>query len=252
MSQININKIVSDTLIAVTQVITQGAEAYQLISVNCTDNQTLCTECVSRWATLYKKEGLDPKAMQIQETCKYVCNCEVNDVNLSQQIVCDFSAYQDNVSSQEFFDSFMSNLYLESYSNNVSLPGLGLESNMEILQKQVSSIFSKLQQDSVQESLQALKTVQLIDLTGAGSVTGVNMTQMVTMVSSVLQTNETIIKEINTLESILLSLTTQITMAGIEQLITSILMIFAVIIILIVMYFIAQNLIQMIPALMIN
>ena len=248
--QIDVNQLISNTLIAVTQNITQSTYASQLINVNCTTNQQDCNACIAFWVNRYKTANQSPDNDKIAENCKYICNCSLTDVDLTQTVKCNFKSFATVVTENNFFNSFKSNLYIQMNQTDSYIPAIDSSSNMDSIQKKVNSIHSALSSDTFQATLQSLQTTQSLSLDGPGSITAVSMSQMVDVVSNALQSNETVNTAINELRDELISMGLQVVNAGLNQLIASILMILAIIVIFIVLFFICQNVITLIPSLL--
>lgn len=241
-AQVNVAKVLADTIISVTQDLTQGTSATQIVSIDCSsDNEgwnraKACTDCIAFWTNRSKYNGDN----QSEEQCNFVCSCEIDDINLQQQITCNFVALQTTVNETTFFESFMSNLYLRAERKELYLPGIESSDSINSLSASITSIYNKLRQQTMQSALQSLATVQVVTLKGPGLITGVNMKQMVDMVSNVLQSSAVLTEDITNIESDLLSLTTLISLAAIEQLIVSIVMILAVMILIIALVFLIK------------
>lgn len=248
--QIDVNKVISNTIIAVTQVITQTAQASQLINLNCTTNQDNCNTCIRQWVEKYKEAGQDPLTANIESACSYVCNCSMQDIDLSQKITCNFTALQNSIDENTFFNSFKDNLELTMYQEDNYLPGLGSPANVDAVQKKVNAVFSELKSNTFQSALQALQATQIVSLEGPGSITSVSMSQMVNVISNSTQSNEQVSTAINELQNALLTMTSAVADAGLTQLIASLLMILAIIIIVIVLIFTCQNFLLLIPSLL--
>ena len=248
--QIDVNEIISNTIISVTQNISQTVSASQVLSVNCTKNQQDCNDCVKWWVNKYKEANRDPIDAVIAKNCKYACECSVTNLNMSQAITCNFGALVSTVSQNTFFDSFKSNLYIYMHQRDSYIPGLGSPANMEVVQKKVNAVFSELKDDKFQQILQSLETSQIVEIEGPSSVTKVTMKQMVNIVSNATQGSQSVNAAINDLESTLMTMTKQVIDAGLNQLIASLLMIIAIIVIFIILFFICQNVITLIPSLL--
>jgi hypothetical protein len=247
--QLDVNEVVSNTLISVSQVITQAIGATQLINVQCTKNQKNCNDCVQFWAKKYKSENRDPLAQAIEETCKYACNCSMSDIDLSQKISCDFKNWQSSCTAVDFYNSFMSNLYLSAYQRQETLPGLNDDNKIKAVQEKVSQVYNELTSSTFQSALTSLQATQVVTLKGPGVLTGVNMQQMVKVVSNVLQSSTTVSKLLNELQELMISLTTQVVNAAINQLIASFIMIGLIVVVLFILYIICSNVFLLIPSL---
>lgn len=193
---LDINRVLADALINVTQTASQGIFAGQLTDLRCDQKERSqqCVECIGRI------KGFAPTLndRELQSLCAYICECRLEDINQRQVIHANFSAIANTDLKSEFVTSFINSLSLEAKNQNVSLYGLNLfdstcgDGNNErckIILEQVESIFEALRSDTSQQLLQSLAAYQIVRLNGPGYLTAVDMEQMIDMVSAVLQSN---------------------------------------------------------------
>lgn len=185
-------RILSQTLVAVTQVVGQGVSGQQIVKVECGDLQS-CDTCISALVELYRSNGEEPDAERIAQECQSFCTCALEDVDLSLSVSCDFGATLSNATQEEFTRTFESNLELYYSSQGQSLLLSGATNNqIENIQKSVGLIFQETQTNDVQVALSRLRVQQLLRVRGPFTVTGLDMSQMVDLIKNVLLQNERI------------------------------------------------------------
>lgn len=221
-TSVDATAIASAAVVSVTQQVAQAVNAFQAVVCENKSEQlsNLCAQCLSAQAN----EG----DVDRSELCAGVCRCNIEDVDMRQVVVVNFTALQQQVSEQQFFQSFMNNLYLQAASEQVAFPGLTAADNVTAIQEQVNKLYNELRSDSVQTALQGLATNQVVQVKGSGLISGLNMTQMVKQVSTVLQSNISVVQTINRIEQLLVSMTTQFTLTTIDLVLVNIIMILAI------------------------
>lgn len=206
---VNVANIASASLLAVTQRIAQAVNVLQ--SVTCqNENEAVndvCQVCLT---------ASDPAL------CVPVCQCNIRDLSMRQVVTVEFRAIQQQENRRVFFQSFLDNLYLEASRTHEGFPGL--KSDQQTLQTAVNNLYDAIITENVQKALQALGITQIVRLEGPGLITGVNMRQMVQQVSSILQSNVTVTQALGQVEQNLAAMTQEVTIASVQLLIVSFIM----------------------------
>lgn len=236
-------KIVSDSLVAVTQRLNQTVSSTQAITVDCTHTPEGCFECMN----FYAQEGVQ-ELESINERCRFTCACDVNNVDLEQQVHVDFSSIQTSTFQGDFVAALMDNILLEAYENGIRLDGFDTNSEAKERIAEIGAQISEtLSSDTMQESLQALAVDQIVQLKGPPIyVNGITMRQMVNMVSSVMQSNTETVELINALDNELRVFYEETVLTATETLIIVIIMALAVVIVIVATALAANWLIQLI------
>jgi len=245
ISSIDIVKVLSDTVISISQNIAQSATSAQVIRVDCSlpGTSEICLRCIQAFRNLQISRNEEIDEDFIRDTCKSSCICEVSDVFENAQVSCNFDALQTSITAEDFSAAFDDNLYTEASKKGVPLPGMG--SSQEARNSALSEVLNTLQSDTVQTSLQSIATVQNIELIGPGSVTSVDMNTMVSMVSTILLSNTQASESINKLSTILRNEVFQVTEAGFAQIILRFVQIIIIIVLLVLSGFIFQLFLQL-------
>lgn len=245
LTSLNITRVLADTIVSMTQDISQGIQASQIVSLNCHNTrdpklpnqpsfQERCAQCVEFWTSRERAAGVTkPDQAEISQTCKYVCSCRIQDVNLRQVVAVNFRSLQETNRQQEFFATFIDNLVLEASAEGVH--GLPDPAKIDAVQKKVNEVYELLVSDTVQQSLQSLEAVQVLRLRGPGLISAVDMNQMINMVSTVLQ-SITFVTEASAFISQQLINNTELK-AGWEQIILLVLIIISCVILSVVIFF---------------
>lgn len=229
VQQLDATRIVADTLISITQVISQSLSVQQSLQVDCT-NKAACVVC------------LQLKAANPLVQCDILCQCNVSDVDLSQSVTCSFKSIQ-KASVDVFQQTFLNNLFLASLSKGVNISNLDVKQT--VLMNNVTNVFTLLQSDQFQSSIQAVSLDQDVRLIGPGSITALSMQQITNVVMSSLQQSTDVSAALNDLQNTLIALSSQTTMSAINQVIAIFLMIITVIIVLLITVFTCENILSL-------
>jgi hypothetical protein len=230
LQQVDVCTLISDTIVSVTQDISQGLQASQIISVDCSqsDKSDVCLDCVQTLSDLQKNQGEDVDQTWIQEQCKSTCICEVSEADINAHISCNFSALLDKNMEAKFVTAFKNNMYLDAQQKNSSFPGMA--SNQEVLDVSISKVFQKLNSETIQTSLQSIQTLQNINLKGPGEVKAINLSLMVTMVSTVILKSSEMQESLNDLTTIITTKIMQTTQSGFSYLILRMIQILVIVV----------------------
>ena len=229
VKQLDATQIVADTLISITQVISQSLSVQQSLQVDCT-NKAPCVVCL-------QLQAANPLVQ-----CDVLCQCNVSDVDLSQSVTCDFKAIQETT-VDVFQSTFMNNLYLASLTGGVNISNLDV--NQSVLTTNVTNVFTQLRSDNFQSSIEAVSLNQDVRLIGPGSITALSMQQITSVVMSSLQQLTSVSEVLNQLQTTLIAISSQTTMSAINQVIAIFLMIITVVIVLAITVFTCQNILSL-------
>lgn len=240
---INMNKTVTQSVaevyLAISQDIAQGAAAQQQIAVICNQPsiKQACLDCVESM----KKDGKTPE--QIQRICSAICNCKVDSVNLTQNIVYNSKIFQEYKDNKKFTDMIINSIAqkIDRSQSGISFQGDNVKNSTEITNK----LFNSLKSASFQRAMEGIKQVQSVVLTGPGTISVVNMNQAVDFVSEILQTNSETSTILNDQLTTVIQAATQIADAGLSQLIKWIIRIVMLILIIILLFYAINLVFQM-------
>jgi hypothetical protein len=224
---IEASRLIAETIVSQTQSIAQAASNLQVVGCDnvSSGGEKLCAQCL----ILLK----DAPKQRIQ--CYKFCQCSVKDVHLDQVVVVDFKALL-TIDSDAFVTSFLNNLYLQAQLAQTGLPGLTTEANVQLIRDQTLKIFTQLKTTSVQLALQSLAAQQVVFFNGPATVIGLNLTQAVEYINSVLQTNQEIAANTLELDTYIASVSTKLILTATDALIVSLLMIVAIAVAVVLIY----------------
>jgi hypothetical protein len=247
-SSINASRVVAEAYLSIVQDISQNLFAYQNIDINCQEKTkgNLCLGCISSWENGYfKKHKMDLKkrAEFIRNACKTACECSLNNVNMNQNITINFNAFLENDANDTFKTQIMNSINQNAEANNTGVFEFGNRLNDTI--STINKIYEKMKTDTVQKSLQTLSVGQNIKIIGPSRMINVNMNQAIDYVSKILISNKETSSLILDLQINILTLTTQVTNAGLQQLIVIIVRIIMLILIIILLLYSINLFIQL-------
>lgn len=236
----NINKTltesVADVYLSISQDISQGASAQQQIAILCNQPsiKQKCLDCIREM----KRDGKTPE--QVQNICSAVCNCKIDSVNLSQNIVYNSKIFQEYNDEKKFADMIINSIAqkIDRSQSGISFSADKVKNYNEISTK----LFNALKSTSFQQAMEGIKQLQTVILAGPGTITVVNMVQAIDFVSRILQTNSETSSILTDQLVTVIQAATQIADAGLSQLIKWLIRIVMMILIIILLFY-AINLI---------
>lgn len=248
VSSINATRVVAEAYLSIVQDISQNLFAYQSIDINCQEKTkgNGCLGCISAWENSYfKKHKLDLKkrAEFIREACKIACECSLNNVNMDQNITINFNAFLENDASQSFKTQIMNSINQKAEASNSGVFEIGNRLNDTI--STIDKIYEKMKTDTVQKALQTLTVGQNIKIVGPSRMVNVNMNQAIDYISKILISNKETSSLMLELQVNILTLTTQVTNAGLQQMIIIIVRIVMLILIIILLLYSINLFIQL-------
>jgi len=170
--------------LSITQDITQGILSNQILQVNCNNTQAkeYCLECTNYWLD-YNKNNPNNKLSteQINSACDVICTCNLDNITMDQQITVDFTSYL--VANSEHFEKLvLDNIAQQAVANDTTV-------SLGVSKSTINDLYTAIRSNTTQESLQGLETLQIISLSGPGSLVHVDMKSAINYVSNVLITN---------------------------------------------------------------
>ena len=167
---------VSQAFLALSQDISQSTLGSQTIIVNCAGDkkQKYCDQCEAFWATHNKNtSNTTVSPADIGTLCAPICQCILSNVDLSQHIKVNLSAFANNYTSDAFITQVNNSINQQAYDSGSSIfPSSSTTSNMN---QSVEQIYQGMQSDSFQTQIQGLLSLQTVSLTGAGNIAYVTL-----------------------------------------------------------------------------
>ena len=218
---ISVTRAVAETYLSFIQNVSQGSFANQVVAIECNYDPLSygCLDCIEGLKDSYIRNGLEPDLEYIAVACKPACECNIENINLRQDITVDLNANLSAVSDSDFTTRAMNNIYSQAQQSGTDMFGINRTNATETSQKNISAIFSKIKQGVFQESIQGLQTLQNVTLSGSGTITTVDMTSAVDYVSNVLMSSSEVAKLLTEAQTEMLALTLQVIEAGFAELI---------------------------------
>lgn len=172
----------SEAIISTLQVQHQSVFSGQTLKVNCFSDRS-AEVCVTCLGTLQAAQG------EGVATCRGVCECAVEDVDMTASNTVNFKSVQSRDMSTEFASMFESAIKARLYKakkKNYGALSFGSE-EFENLVESTTKIYNEFTSSSVQESLQTASADQTVYQLGPGKMTNVSMAQQADVVSDILQ-----------------------------------------------------------------
>ena len=231
----SVTRAVTEAYLAITQDISQSLETQQLILLSCdSDNKrNQCHQCTQWWFDNSSSFNPPPSSDYVNKMCAPVCNCDIKNVDMSQAIVINFSAFTQDSARSSFFNQVTNSLAQKAIQQDSGI----IASNTKNSQGTINDLFEKMQSDTIQTAIQGLTAMQIIAVQGTGSVAVVNMNQAIDFISTILESNSETNTVLQDLENKIVQESTQITKSGLEEIIEWIVQIVLFILILVVLFF---------------
>jgi hypothetical protein len=206
--------IVTDALLAITQSIGQNYVSDQIVSIECNNDPSsnYCVNCINGVKNILK----DPK--DIEEVCSMSCKCNVDNIKLSSQINLNMDAFFSSDVKEDFRNQVMNSISQRAESSKTDIFGVIDNRNTNLVEN-IDKIYASMRTGSFQSDMSLMKTLQTVILKNPGSAVNIDMTQVSNFISKIIKTNKDTSQTLNDLQTSIIQITTQITNAGISQLI---------------------------------
>lgn len=226
----NILQAISEAYLSITQDVSQGVYALQLVSLDCGGKTgENCLNCISSIKELKDKTS---------DICKPVCECSISNIDLSQQISVNFSSFMESKDSKDFQNNLLNSIYIQAQQTKNPL---NFDNKMTDITTNVNKIYTEMRTEKFQSSIQSLRTMQIVSLRGAGNISTVNTKLAINFISDILLNNSTISKAATDLTNTIVNSTYQAANAGINQVISLVVQGFFLFFIIIILFFIIQQ-----------
>jgi hypothetical protein len=227
-------KAVTSAYIALAQDLAQSVNVYQIASVDCSSGAKGdgCLTCEKYWGDFYiKNPKQNDSTSNVTNECKQLCDCDMTDVNMSQNINVNFSTFANTSTKADFATQINNSIAQQTKQKGSTLTMIGDTSKN--ITNISNSIYDTLKTSAVQSSLQKLQDQQVVTLVGAGSSATVSLTQANKFVASVLMNNSQTSSMISKLDNEILQMSTQVASAGLAQLAMWVVRLIALVVILV-------------------
>ena len=175
--------LVVQAILNMTQTITQSAVSQQIISINCQKDTDTCSNCL---AFASNNNLIDNK--DYSTVCPS-CFCNMENVNINNIIQIDFTAIQQSDNKSNFVTQINNSLTQQSVQQGVPL--FNVDKGLQALADTSNSMYSAIQDTSFQNSLQSLKTFQIINVNNPNTnVINVYLDVAIKYMSNILQNNK--------------------------------------------------------------
>jgi hypothetical protein len=210
--QISILRAISEAFVTITQDVSQSALSSQIVSLDCSREATgnACLKCYDILKSVNASEE------KMIKTCRNVCNCSIEDVEMNQLVTINTSAFFESDVSQDFITQFKNSIYMQAKKSGKSLFN---DTDLDTLQSSITNIYTELKSSTFQAKIDNIQSLQVVELRGAGSIKTVDLTSIIDYVSQAVKTTGTIQTLINDLEKQMLSLSSQVTKGTMEAII---------------------------------
>jgi hypothetical protein len=231
----SVTKAVTDAYLAITQDISQSLETQQIVILKCDSisKKIQCQNCTKWWNDNMSLFNPPPDSDYVNKMCAPVCNCTANKVDMSQTIVVNFESFLKNSNQQEFINQISNSLSQKASEDNSGI----VSSNTKNYTNYFNSLYSGMQSTTFQAAVQGLTAMQIVAIEGTGKLAVVNLSQAIDYISNVLETNEATSSIMTDLQTHIIQDSTQITKAGLEQIIEWIVQIVLFVVILLVLFY---------------
>lgn len=212
--------IVTNAYLAITQVAAQGSVATKSIGVNCSrvDGKQACLDCLNTVRTSDTKIDYE----NIRKLCVPMCECRIENVDMSQNLNYNFSTSMDADLKTKFTNEVVNNFKQVTKQTGDTF----VKDSSKSVMKSAENIFENMQTGSFQSSLQAIVADQNLFINGRGLIRNVSLDESFNVISKLVASSDDLADDLTALESTIMEASTQVAQAGLGELISWIVRIF--------------------------
>ena len=231
-AKINATSVVVEAYLAITQDISQGVTGRQIVSIDCGGDgkSKACNECIK-----YTKNELKRPPKEVQALCASICTCNIDNIKLKNMISFNAKAFLKVNAKEQFKTQINNSITQKAKQSGGDL--FTIPDKTTNLTKTIDNLYTKMSTGSIQTALQNVQNLQTVSLAGPGDIYNVDMTVAIDYISTILTSDNSIMSSLDELTQNILQLSTQVTNAGLAQLIMWIVKIVLIIVILIVLFY---------------
>lgn len=190
---INMNKMVADVYLSIAQETTQGLSAGQLLDIDCSQETSLCNECIEVMKSIVPEYTSD--------MCP-TCTCKIEDINMTNTISVNFSAFKKPENRAKFVTNLKTSVSQETKLAGTQLFPSDDDENTKNFTNIANNLWEKMSSDQFSKSLQVLQSTQVLTVKRQSpGVSHVNLTAASTILSDIIQSNAVVsgvAKKLNT------------------------------------------------------
>ena len=200
--------IITQAYLNVTQSITQGFYNQQIVKVDCKKNSDVCNKCLEVAKNYNLVDGDD-----YSQACP-ICFCTLENINLNSIIKLNLSSFIQENSSANFQQQVLNSITQKAAEANQSLFNFD-DTKKNSLNKISNNIYNHIKQDSIQTSLQQLKTFQILSLENSNTqAINVDLNIATTFISKIFQSSSDVSSSISDMDTTIIQITSSVSDAG--------------------------------------
>jgi len=195
-TSVNALKATSEAYVSAIQDIAQGAALQQIVNMDCQSDggSKNCKFCLDEMKKIWSPQ-------ETVDKCAPLCTCSVTGVDIREQVTLNMQSSQVNAAEETFKNQVSNSIFAQLNESQTEMFGSAQQflfgsSQSKQFQKEVDNIWQEIKTTSVQDSLQQIKTLQIIDVRGPTHIYNVNLDVAIDYVSTVFQSNDTISQSI--------------------------------------------------------
>jgi hypothetical protein len=203
--------IVSDAMLAVVQDIHQGVNADEVISVRCDGTQ--CQDCISN----IKKIFPNSSPSQTKSACFPICSCVIDGINMSEQISVNFQAFQTQSGQADFVAQIKNALTLRAKQQGGDI--FTAPDREKATTDTALRIHQYISENMIEKITQAFAASQVLELTGPGKITNASLAGAKKVLQTSIESETGLADDLTQLTENIIALTTEVTNAGLAEVI---------------------------------
>jgi hypothetical protein len=222
---------IAKAYLSIVQTASKSSNVTQILDINCSSsNNESCLNCYKEM----KQLNLGNDA--ISTICKNLCECNISNIDISQNVSIDFKSFQDSKSAQTFKNEIMNNMFLEAKKEGTSLFFDPEGSRQTTINNSIDNLYTNMITNDFSSAVQSSLNQQIVKIK-ANNVYNISLDSLSNITSIVIQNSESINESLNKLVSDITVLNTQILKQGLSEIIKIFVRIIIILVIIIFIIF---------------
>jgi hypothetical protein len=203
---------IAKSFLSIVQTSAKSTTTGQLLEIKCNDeNDTSCTDCYKITKDYFTND-------EVLKICKPICECNISNINMTQNVTINFESFQGEESKQTFQTEVMNNIFMEAKKSGTELFFDSSGNRQANIYKSIDTLYNNMVTSNFNLAIQQAVSAQTL-IIKSNNVYNITLDSLVNITSLIVQNSESISDSLNSLIKEITMLNTQILKQGLSEII---------------------------------
>jgi hypothetical protein len=203
---------IAKSFLSIVQTSAKSTNTTQLLEIKCNDkDDTSCNDCYKISKDYFNND-------EVLKICKPLCECNISNINMTQNVTINFESFQGEESKQTFQTEVMNNIFMEAKKSGTELFFDSSGNRQANIYKSIDTLYNNMVTSNFNLAIQQAVSAQTL-IIKSNNVYNITLDSLVNITSLIVQNSESISDSLNSLIKEITMLNTQILKQGLSEII---------------------------------